>query len=137
MTRQLQESFITLATEILRDVYRSYLAGDSETMEKAIKMFISIMPKRIKNTIKPQWQKYLDELAEVRRKLNEESLAESTRLYRISQFKLNHLGDILDALMTECHDHRMFMSMPVPPIGGMGTSIKRESLKMGTTVEAK
>jgi len=133
----LQESFVNLVTEILRDIYRSYFIGDGEAMEKALKIFISIMPKRIKNAIKEAWSKYEEELGEVRSKLNEEGLSEQTRLYRINQFKLNHLSGILDTLMTECHESRLFMSMPVTPIGGMGTSVTRPPLKVEQIREAK
>ncbi|MCR6692291.1 MAG: hypothetical protein MRT15_07860 [archaeon YNP-LCB-003-016] len=137
MTKQLQESFVNLVTEILRDIYRSYFVGDGEAMEKALKIFISIMPKRIKNAIKEAWSKYEEELGEVRSKLNDEGLSEQTRLYRINQFKLNHLSGILDALMTECHEHRIFMSMPFSPLGGMGTSVTRQPMKLEPIREAK
>jgi hypothetical protein len=95
------------------------------------------MPKRIKNAIKEAWSKYEEELGEARRKLNEEGLSEQTRLYRINQFKLNHLSSILDTLMTECHEHRIFMSMPFSPLGGMGTSVTRKPMKLEPIREAK
>jgi hypothetical protein len=137
MTKQLQESFVNLVTEILRDIYRSYFVGDGEAMEKALKIFISIMPKQIKNAIKESWSKYEEELNEARSKLNDEGLSEQTKLYRINQFKLNHLSSILDTLMTECHEHRILMSMPVTPIGYMGTTVTRPPFKSKQIREAK
>jgi hypothetical protein len=109
------------------DIYECHLDGDGYSMERGVRMLITILPLKLKRKYSALLKKYDEKKRKYYNKLLREGYTEKTLLYGLNKWMIMRLEKIMDELISDCHRLGYFISAPISPIGGAEKSIKREA----------
>jgi hypothetical protein len=109
------------------DIYECHLEGDGYSMERGVKMLITMLPPKLKRKYSTIMKRYEKGEKRYYAKLLREGYTEKTLLYGLNKWMLRRLEKIMEELISDCHRLGYFISAPISPIGGAEKNIKREA----------